>query len=136
MRSCHGDFYEPVYLQNGFGAGYEYLLNSTNQSAKPTYLKMIFLPFNIVQFSFFISHASNALIDMEQILFSWESGYKSYLVAGILCKAFFKGDLPFITINSIEIASITIDGGLINLFVTVLDIASYADALLPILPNK
>ena len=65
-----------------------------------------------------------------------ESGYKSYLVAGILRKAFFKGDLPFITINSIEIASITIDGGLINLFVTVLDIASYADALLPILPNK
>ena len=65
-----------------------------------------------------------------------ESGYKSYLVAGILRKAFFKGDLPFITINSIEIASITIDGGLINLFVTVLDIASCADALLPILPNK
>ena len=49
---------------------------------------------------------------------------------------FFKGDLPFITINSIEIALITIDAGLINLFVTVLDIASYADALLPILPNK
>ena len=65
-----------------------------------------------------------------------ESGYKSYLVAGILRKAFFKGDLPFITINSIEIASITIDGGLINLFVTVLDIASCADALSPILPNK
>ena len=65
-----------------------------------------------------------------------ESGYKSYLVAGILRKAFFKGDLPFITMNSIEIASITIDGGLINLFVTVLDIASCADALSPILPNK
>ena len=40
-----------------------------------------------------------------------ESGYKSYLVAGILCKAFFWGDLPFITINSAEIALITIDGG-------------------------
>ena len=65
-----------------------------------------------------------------------ESGYKSYLVAGILRKGFFKGDLPFITINSIEIASITIDGGFINLFVTVLDIASCADALSPILPNK
>lgn len=68
-----------------------------------------------------------------------ESGYKSYLVAGILCKAFFEGDLPFITINSTEIALITIDVGLINLFVTVLDIASYADALRalsPILPNK
>ena len=35
-----------------------------------------------------------------------ESGYKSYLVAGILCNAFFEGDLPFITINSIEIALI------------------------------
>ena len=69
-----------------------------------------------------------------------ESGYKSYfIVAEILCKAFFKGDLPFITIKSIEIALITIDGGLINLFVTILDIASYADALRalsPILPNK
>lgn len=40
------------------------------------------------------------------------------------------------TINSTEIALITIDGGLINLFVTVLDIASYADALSPILSNK
>ena len=65
-----------------------------------------------------------------------ESGYKSYLVAGILRKAFFKRRSPLYSINSIEVASITIDGDLINLFVTVLDIASYADALSPILPNK
>jgi len=77
-------------------------------------------------------------VDLSGLWAPVESGYKSYLVAGILCKAFFE-DLLFITINSIEIALITIDGGLINLFVTVLDIASYADALRalsPILPKK
>ena len=35
-------------FKNDFGANFEYLLNSTNQSAKPTDLKMIFLPFNDV----------------------------------------------------------------------------------------
>ena len=37
LLSCHG-----------FGANCEYLLNSTNQSAKPTDMKMIFSPFNNV----------------------------------------------------------------------------------------
>ena len=35
-------FHGPVYFKNGFGANFEYLLNSTNQSANPTDLKMIF----------------------------------------------------------------------------------------------
>ena len=49
------------------------VLNSTNQSAKPTGLKMIFfLPFNNVQFSFFISYTSNAHVDMVEVLFSRE----------------------------------------------------------------
>ena len=49
------------------------VLNSTNQSAKPTGLKMIFfLPFNNVQFSFFISYTSNAPVDMVEVLFSRE----------------------------------------------------------------
>ena len=44
-------FHGPVYYWNGFGANFEYLLNSTNQAAKQqnnkTDLKMIFfLPFN------------------------------------------------------------------------------------------
>ena len=38
-------FHGPVYFQNGFGANFEYLLNSTNESAKPTDLKMIFFAF-------------------------------------------------------------------------------------------
>ena len=56
------------------GVNFEYLLNSTNQSAKPTDLKMIsiFLRFNNVQFSFFISYTSNAPVDMVEVLFSWE----------------------------------------------------------------
>ena len=60
----------PVYF---FGANFEYLLNSKNQSAKPTDLKIIFfLPYNNVQFSFLISYTSNAVIDIVQILFSRE----------------------------------------------------------------
>ena len=38
-------FHEPVYFKNGFGTRFEYLLNSTNQSAKLTDLKMIFFAF-------------------------------------------------------------------------------------------
>ena len=38
-------FHGPVYFQNGFCANFEYLLNSTNQSIKPTDLKMIFFAF-------------------------------------------------------------------------------------------
>ena len=45
----------------------EYLLSSTNQSAKPTDLKMIFLCL-LTTFSF-ISYTSNALIDLVEILF-------------------------------------------------------------------
>ena len=50
----------------------EYLLNSTNQSEKPTDLKMTFLIFNNVYFSLFITYTSSALTDMVEILFSWE----------------------------------------------------------------
>ena len=38
-------FHGPVYFKKGFCANFEYLLNSTNQSAKPTDLKMIFFVF-------------------------------------------------------------------------------------------
>ena len=48
-RSFHG----LVYFWNGFGANFDYLLNSTNRSAKPTDL-------------------TNALIDMVEILLSRE----------------------------------------------------------------
>ena len=46
-------FHVPVYFWNGFGADFDYLLNSTNRPAKPTDL-------------------TNALIDMVEILFSRE----------------------------------------------------------------
>ena len=55
-----------------FGAYFEYLLNSTNQSEKPTDLKMIFLIFNNVYFSLLITYTSSTLTDMVEILFSWE----------------------------------------------------------------
>ena len=51
---------------------FEYLLNSTNQSAKPTNLRMIFLPFNNLKFTFLMSYFSSALIDMVEILLSPE----------------------------------------------------------------
>ena len=51
---------------------FEYLLNSTNQSAKPADLKGYLLHFNDTQFHFLISYTLNALIDMVEILFSWE----------------------------------------------------------------
>ena len=40
-------FHGPVYFQNGFGANLEYLLSPTNQSAKPTDLKMIIFAFSV-----------------------------------------------------------------------------------------
>ena len=46
-------FHGPVYFWNGFGPNFEYVLNSTNWSAKPTDL-------------------TNALIDMVEILLSRE----------------------------------------------------------------
>ena len=48
-------FHGPVYFQNGFYANLEYLLSPTNQSAKPTDLGMIILPFHDATFSFLIS---------------------------------------------------------------------------------
>ena len=48
MRSRHDIFTGQFIFRTVFGANFEYLLNSTNQSAKPTDLKMIFLPFNNV----------------------------------------------------------------------------------------
>ena len=53
IRSCHGVFADQFIFENGFGANFDYLLNSTNRSAKPTDL-------------------TNALIDMVEILFSRE----------------------------------------------------------------
>ena len=63
-----------VFTENGLCVNFECLLNSTNQSAKPTDLKMIsiFLLFNNVQFSFFIYYTSNAPVDMVEVLFSRE----------------------------------------------------------------
>ena len=53
-------FHGPVYFQNGFGANFEYLLNSANFCLLITFS------------TFFISYTSNALIDMVEILFSRE----------------------------------------------------------------
>ena len=59
---------------------FEYLLNSTDQSAKPTDLKIIFfLPSNNVQFSFLIPYTANAFIYMVEILFSQEKCHKTCL---------------------------------------------------------
>ena len=57
---------------------FEYLLNSTNQSAKPTDLTTIFFPFNNVFsfFSFLISYTSNAIIDMVEFYFPGKSALK------------------------------------------------------------
>ena len=53
---------------------FKYLLNSTNQSAKPTDLTMIYI-FSLlitflVFFSFLISYTSKAIIDVVEFLFS------------------------------------------------------------------
>ena len=62
----------PVYFWNGFWANLEYLYSPANQSAKPTNLKMIILPFNDVTFSFLISSTSNAFIEVVENPFSRE----------------------------------------------------------------
>ena len=51
-RQCHGVFTDQFFFQNGFGSNFEYLLNSTNQLAKPTDLKMIFFALVLTTFSF------------------------------------------------------------------------------------
>ena len=45
VRLCHGVFTDQFIFLNGVGANFEYLLNSTSQSAKPTDLKMICFAF-------------------------------------------------------------------------------------------
>ena len=62
MRSCHGVFTDQFIFRTVFSANFEYLLNFTNQLAKPTDLCFLFL----------ISYTSNALIVMAEILFSRE----------------------------------------------------------------
>ena len=53
MPSCHGVFTDQFIFGMVLGPNIEYLLNSTNRSAKPTDL-------------------TNALVDMVEILFSRE----------------------------------------------------------------
>ena len=68
---------------------FEYLLNSTNQSAKPTDLTIIFFPFNNVFsffFSFLISYTSNAIIDMVEFLFSGKKCLKMCLKINLSVK--------------------------------------------------
>ena len=49
MRSCHGVFTDQFLFGTVLALNLEYLLNFTNQSAKPTDLKMIiFFSFNNV----------------------------------------------------------------------------------------
>ena len=62
MRSCHGVFTDQFIFRTVFSANLEYLLNFTNQLAKPTDLCFLFV----------ISYTSNALIVMVGILFSRE----------------------------------------------------------------
>ena len=62
MRSCHGVFTGQFTFITVFSANFQYLLNFTNQLAKPTDLCFLFL----------ISYTSNALIVMVGILFSRE----------------------------------------------------------------
>ena len=62
MRSCLGVFTDQFIFRTVFSANFEYLLNFTNQLAKPTDLCFLFL----------ISYTSNALIVMVEILFSRE----------------------------------------------------------------
>ena len=68
---------------------FEYLLNSINQSAKPTDLTMIFFPFNNVFsfFSFLISYTSNAIIDMVEFLFSGKKCLKMCLKINLSVKS-------------------------------------------------
>ena len=55
MRSCHGGFHGPVNFLNDFGLNFQYLLNSTNESAKPTDLKNFFFCL-LMRFSFFFGY--------------------------------------------------------------------------------
>ena len=55
-----------------FWREFRYLLSPTNQSAKSTDQKMIIFAFSRRYFSFLISYASNAFIDMVEIPFSRE----------------------------------------------------------------
>ena len=51
VRPCHGVFTDQFFFLECFGVNFEYLLNSTNQSAKPTHLKRIFFCL-LITFSF------------------------------------------------------------------------------------
>ena len=45
MRSCQGVFTDQFIFSTVLAPNFEYLLNSTKQSAKPTDLEMIFVAF-------------------------------------------------------------------------------------------
>ena len=65
MRSCHGVSSTSLFLELFCREFFEYLLNSTNQSAKPTDLKMIFLAFSLLVFLFDILYfRGNVLINV------------------------------------------------------------------------
>ena len=69
--------HEPVYFQNGFGTNLEYVLNPTNQSAKPTDLKILIFAFSVndATFSFLISLYSNCVHGVVDIPFLREKNF-------------------------------------------------------------
>ena len=71
MRSWHVVFPRTSLFLERFGANFDYLLNSRNQSSKPTDLMVIFFAIFCL-----ISYTSNAIIDLVEILFSWENVLK------------------------------------------------------------
>ena len=71
MRSWHVVFPRTSLFLERFGANFDYLLNSRNQSSKPTDLMVIFFAIFCLIF-----YTSNAIIDLVEILFSWENVLK------------------------------------------------------------
>ena len=69
-------FHGPVYFKKDFGANFEYHLNSTNQSAKPTDLKIIIFclvikfsfPFDILYFECAHIHGGDSISEGKSAL--------------------------------------------------------------------
>ena len=73
MRSCHGVFTDQFIFKTVLARIWNiFQIPQTRQQNLQTY-KWYSLPFNNVYFSFLISYTSNALIHMEEILFSQEN---------------------------------------------------------------
>lgn len=69
VHPCHG-IITNHFCKNDFGPNLEYVLGTTNLSAKPTSLKMVvFLSFYGFMFSFVISYTCNALIEKAELQF-------------------------------------------------------------------